>query len=588
MTLVLNLLPLLSGNKFIPMKIKTITPLFIIFFFFNQYILSQKYYPVVKKNGDFWHEINIYQGLTLYSLSQKINCSTDDIIRHNPGASAGLSLGEKIYFPLARKTLRHKVLSKESLYSLSQDYLISIDSIIRWNPGSESGIQIGNDLVIKNGAVRLLSETSSKTIDAESNQDNKIEINKNDELISHLVVKGESVYGIAKRYMVPSDKICELNGINPNQIRVGSVLKIPFKNTIDVSQNEKPISVDKNGKPVFKPIVNPKIAIFLPFGADTLKKSGENHKRLLHLYVGMSLGMQDFTKYFKSAEFTYYDYYSPKVKLDSVLLSEKMANMNLVYAPLIKEDAERISDFCKAHQIPVIMLQEFNSPSIRSNPFAYQLPMSSRTEAILIANSLYKMQKGHQIVLVRSKSKEVYEIEEAFLLAYQSFFASPQLAKVIEADTSDFMNVVDTLLPTCYVSFVNQSAEVKVILKRTKKLRNSLVFGSSYWKKDNSHMKNNYTFFYANVQRPYVPGSLDFMYIRLRDRYRTKENEPICRGYDFINLLPKLILLNEPEAKGFLYNIKFTQKNPESYHENTLGYLYKYVDGKFKDFIFIK
>ena len=467
MTLVLNLLPLLSGNKFIHMKIKILTPLFIIFFFFNQYILSQKYYPVVKKNGDFWHEINIYQGLTLYSLSQKINCSTDDIIRHNPGASAGLSLGEKIYFPLARKTLRHKVLSKESLYSLSQDYLISIDSIISWNPGSESGIQIGNDLVIKNGAVRLLSETSSKTIDAESNLDNKIEINKDDGLISHVVVKGESVYGIAKRYMVPSDKICELNGINPNQIRVGSVLKIPLKNTIDVSQNEKPISVDKNGKPVFKPIVNPKIAIFLPFGADTVKKTEAIHKFLLNLYVGMSLGMQDFTKYFKSAEFTYYDYYSPKVKLDSVLLSEKMANMNLVYAPVIKADAEKISDFCKAHQIPVIILQEFNSPSIQSNPFAYQLPMSGRTEAIFIANSLYGMQKGHQIVLVRSESKEAYEIEEEFLLAYRSLFTSPQLAKVIETDTSNFMNVVDTLLPTYYVSFVNQPAEVRAILKRT-------------------------------------------------------------------------------------------------------------------------
>ena len=587
MTLVLNLLPLLSGNKFIHMKIKILTPLFIIFFFFNQYILSQKYYPVVKKNGDFWHEINIYQGLTLYSLSQKINCSTDDIIRHNPGASAGLSLGEKIYFPLARKTLRHKVLSKESLYSLSQDYLISIDSIISWNPGSESGIQIGNDLVIKNGAVRLLSETSSKTIDAESNLDNKIEINKDDGLISHVVVKGESVYGIAKKYMVSSDKICELNGINPNQIREGSVLKIPLKNTIDVSQNEKPISVDKNGKPVFKPIVNPKIAIFLPFGADTVKKTEAIHKFLLNLYVGMTLGMQDFTKYFKSAEFTYYDYYSPKVKLDSVLLSEKMANMNLVYAPVIKADAEKISDFCKAHQIPVIILQEFNSPSIQSNPFAYQLPMSGRTEAIFIANSLYGMQKGHQIVLVRSESKEAYEIEEEFLLAYRSLFTSPQLAKVIETDTSNFMNVVDTLLPTYYVSFVNQPAEVRAILKRTKTFRNSLVFGSSNWAKI-KELKNNSSFIYVNALRPYIPGSLDFMYIRLRDRYRTKENETICRGYDFINIIPKLILLDEPEAKGFLYSIKFTQKNSASFHENTLGYLYKYLDGKSKEFIFIK
>ena len=590
MILVQNLPPQLSGNKLMHMKIKTITPLFIIFFFLNQYILSQKYYPVVKKNGDFWHEINIYHGLTLYSLSQKINCSIDDLIRYNPSSSAGLILGEKLYLPLARKTLRHKILSKENLYSLSQDYLISIDSIISWNPGSESSIQIGNELVINNGAVRLLSETSLETISSESNQDNEV-INKDGALINHLVVKGESVYGIAKKYMVSSDNICQLNGINPTQIRVGSVLKIPLKNTIEVSQNQKLIPADKSNNPFNKPIENPKIAIFLPFGADTIKslKAIPHIIPILNLYVGMSLGIQDFAKNFKSAEFTFYDYHSPEVNLDSVLLSEKMANMNLVYASVLKADAEKISDFCKANQIPVIIPLEFNSPSIQSNPFAYQLPLSKRSEAILIANRLQNFQNGHQIVLIRSKSKEVYEIEEAFLLAYQSFFASPQLAKVIETDTSDFMNVVNKLLPIFYVSFVSQPAEVKTILNRTKTLRNSLVFGSSSWAKI-KELKNNYSFIYAEACAPFDSGSgsLNSLYIKLRDRYRIRVNKTICRGYDLINLLPKLILLNEVEAKGFIYKIKFNQINLESYHENTEGYLYRFVNGSENDPIFIK
>lgn len=590
MTSVLNLLPLLSGNKFIPMKIKTITPLFIIFFFFNQYILSQKYYPVVKKNGDFFHEINIYQGLTLYSLSQKLKCSIDDLIKHNPGASAGLNLGDKIYFPLVRKTLRHKVLSKESLYSLSQDYLISIDSIIRWNPGSESGIQIGSELVINNGAVRLLSETSSKTIDSESNQDNS-KINKDDALINHLVAQGESIYGIAKRYMVSSDKICQLNGINPNQIRVGSVLKIPLKSTVDVSQNEKSLPLDKGIDSLIKPIESPKIAIFLPFGADTIKslKSVPHIIPTLHLYVGMSLGIQDFAKNFKSAEITYYDYHSPKVNLDSVLLSEKMANMNLVYASVLKDDAEKISDFCKAHQIPVIIPSRYESPSIQSNPFAYQLPLSKRSEAIVIANRLQSIQNGHQIVLVRSISKEAFEIEEAFLSAYQSFSGSPGLSKVIEIDTNGFKNVVNTLLPIYYVSFVSQPAEVKAILKRSKNLGNSLVFGSSSWTKI-KELKKNFSFIYAEAGGPMESGSerINSLYVKSRDRYHIMVNKTICRGYDLINLLPKVILLNEAEAKGFIYNVKFDQKDLESYHENTRGYLFRFVNGTETDPIFIK
>ncbi len=572
------------------MKIKTITPLFIIFFFFNQYILSQKYYPVVKKNGDFFHEINIYQGLTLYSLSQKLKCSIDDLIKHNPGASAGLNLGDKIYFPLARKTLLHKVLSKESLYSISQDYLISIDSIISWNPGSKSGIQIGNELVLKNGAVRLLSESSSKTIESESNQDNSIII-KDDKLINHVVVQGESLYGIAKKYMVSSDKICQLNGINPSQIKVGSVLKIPLKSTIDLSQNEKSVPLDKGIDSLIKPIENPKIAIFLPFGADTIKslKAIPHIIPTLNLYVGMSLGIQDFTKNFKSAEFTFYDYHSPKVNLDSVLLSEKMASMNLVYASVLKADAEKISDFCKANKIPVIIPSRYDSPSIQSNPFAYQLPLSKRAEAIVIANRLQSIQNGHQIVLVRSISKESYEIEEAFLSAYQSFSESPALSKVIEIDTNGFKNVVNTLLPIYYVSFVSQPAEVKAILKRSKSLGNSLVFGSSSWTKIRE-LKKNFSFIYAEASGPMHSGSasLNSLYVKSRDRYHIMVNQTICRGYDLINLLPKLILLNEAESKGYIYNVKFIQKDLESYHENTRGYLYRFVNGTETDPIFIK
>lgn len=47
------------------------------------------------------------------------------------------------------------------------------------------------------------------------------------EQISHVIVQGDTLSGIANRYQVGSDKIKQLNGLVSDKIRVGQVLKIP-------------------------------------------------------------------------------------------------------------------------------------------------------------------------------------------------------------------------------------------------------------------------------------------------------------------------------------------------------------------------
>tara|TARA_A100001011_G_C14310121_1_gene845121 strand:- start:2667 stop:4013 length:1347 start_codon:yes stop_codon:yes gene_type:complete len=47
------------------------------------------------------------------------------------------------------------------------------------------------------------------------------------EQISHVIVQGDTLSGIANRYQVGSDKIKQLNGLVSDKIRIGQVLKIP-------------------------------------------------------------------------------------------------------------------------------------------------------------------------------------------------------------------------------------------------------------------------------------------------------------------------------------------------------------------------
>ena len=51
--------------------------------------------------------------------------------------------------------------------------------------------------------------------------------NQGEEQISHVIVRGDTLSGIADRYQVGSDKIKQLNGLVGDKILVGQVLKIP-------------------------------------------------------------------------------------------------------------------------------------------------------------------------------------------------------------------------------------------------------------------------------------------------------------------------------------------------------------------------
>lgn len=546
--------------------------------------LTQDYYSVVDKLGKPFHEILINKGLTLFSLSKNTGYSIEEIIKYNPTSNVNLVVGEKLYLPLKRKTIVYKILPQESLYLISKHFMVSIDSLVIWNPGAEAGIKVDKELKVKNGAVRIsFFEDPLKA----NNAVNPFNVSE-DSTITHIVSQGESLYSIAKRYMSSVVVICEINATKPEFIKVGQMLKIPLYKNLSAEINDgivpaKNTEVNVKEKMDSVPLIkNPKIAIFLPIGADTIRyvRQASRIEPLLQFYVGTLLGMEDFSSKFGGANITYYDYYSPSVKLDSILLTEEMTLMNLVYAPMYKADAEKISMFCQAHKIPVVIPLEFYSPIIRTNPFAYQIALSPRSQTLKIAKEIVDLKNGKQIVLIRSRDKTAYELEETFLAVFKSSPTSNLLPKIIEADSANFKSFSNNSVSTWYVCFSNEFSEIKNILNSTKNLSRVQVFGLANWTKLKGINEYKNTFIYASPSL-YLGKSNAYnsFYIRLRDRFRIFVNENNFRGYDFITILPKLILHNEPELKGVIYKVKFIQKNPETLHENNAGYLMRYVSG---------
>ena len=55
--------------------------------------------PVKSVNGNRYYYYEVEFGDTVYSLSDSLGISRDDIIRYNPGAADGVKAGTILYFP---------------------------------------------------------------------------------------------------------------------------------------------------------------------------------------------------------------------------------------------------------------------------------------------------------------------------------------------------------------------------------------------------------------------------------------------------------------------------------------------------------
>jgi len=141
----------------------------------------------------------------------------------------------------------HEVEKGEGLYSISKKYNVSLSALINENPGADNVIKTGQKLMIptnrkatgnESGVITdyYVKNNSSKPT---SNTGNKNEVGTF--AIKHTIQKGESLYGISKKYQTTVGEIVALNNLTSNEIQEGQVLLIPSKKTEVVADN-------RNGK----------------------------------------------------------------------------------------------------------------------------------------------------------------------------------------------------------------------------------------------------------------------------------------------------------------------------------------------------
>jgi LysM repeat protein len=148
----------------------------------------------------------------------------------------------------------HTVKKGETLSGIAKTYKSSLADVLNNNPGKENRIDIGDHIKIPVTARNR--RTNDPPVIHQTTTTGK------EHQVEHKVEKGETIYGIAKKYKTTQDAIYELNPDAKNGISPGTILKI--ETTVDTESITHAIQNNKLVEPkvLFDHVVLPQETFF--------------------------------------------------------------------------------------------------------------------------------------------------------------------------------------------------------------------------------------------------------------------------------------------------------------------------------------
>ena len=169
----------------------------------------------------------VKRGDTLYSIASKYNTTVNILRQINNLTSDILKIGQVLRIkeqqipevpniPPITNYGYYTVQKGDTLYSIASRYSITVDELKRLNDLTSNTLFIGQQLIVP------INEN----------------INEPEEYTTYTVVKGDSLWSIAKRYGITVDDIIQLNNLSNIDLKIGDTLLIP-----DTETNKKTYTV---------------------------------------------------------------------------------------------------------------------------------------------------------------------------------------------------------------------------------------------------------------------------------------------------------------------------------------------------------
>lgn len=333
-------------------------------------VVDAKQKLVLDQNSVFYH--NIERGETVYSLAAMYNTTEAEIYRLNPSARDGINEGGVLIVP-QRKVISkvkeenyryHTISPKETLYSVSKTYSLTPENVIAANPGlSVHTFQIGK-------TIRIPFFESNETF---SSYEGPVII----EPTRHNVKQGENLYSIAQKYNVTVAEIEKENpGVSPTDLKINSSLIIPVKkydrelarqDAVNESRANLLLS-DRKGSEKLNMI---QVGLLMPF----LDKTNGQNTRIQEYYEGFLLAVEKLKKQGVNLELYVFDIGtdSNTKKLESLLSTLEMQNLDLIVGGVSDSQIKILSDFSKSKNIKYVIPFSSKNTEVLNNGNIFQV-----------------------------------------------------------------------------------------------------------------------------------------------------------------------------------------------------------------------
>ena len=215
----------------------------------------------------------VKKGDTLYGISNQFGVSVTELARLNNVNASNLQIGQILTIPNKEginpdNMFMYTVQKGDTLYKIALKYNTTVKKIMDLNNLSTSNISVGQ--------VIRIPETYTKEEDFYLPS-----------YTNYTIKKGDTLYGISKKYNVPVDTLIKDNSLTSSSLKVGQILRIRTEEILECYGTDyNPPSNDityivKKGDSLYQ------IAKKYNTSVDNIKK--KNNLKTNNLYIGQKL-----------------------------------------------------------------------------------------------------------------------------------------------------------------------------------------------------------------------------------------------------------------------------------------------------------
>ncbi len=540
---------------------------------------------------------NAVAGNTLYGLQQTYGVKSELILAANPGIEKGVKEGVKYLIPTKLSSsaangfqeVEHVVVKGETLYALSKKYGCSVDEITKLNPSVTSSLSVGSKVWVPlktKGAPDQQVESNSTV-----KNNTQTAITYTDSVVTYTVQQGETMYTIAKRYMLTAQDIQKFNNLKSSTIKPGDIIKIPVKKE---SIKEVPVRqvAPVDTKPVDQEIMFNKktdyiIGVLLPFGLDNATSAGLKNLST-EFEMGVELTKDSLAALGIKATIKVIDFPIDSLAIANYLKKPEMKKLDLIIGPILPKVVDQVAPWCKENKIRMVCPSNVNSSVLKGNPYVYAAVASEMTQMKVMAKYTIEQFKNTQFVLVDLKKGKDADVYDAFRTKFNELASKNGNVKLIETNMDNVANHIRKNGNTVLIVPSRDEKLVSTFFNNLNKQKTKAgegeitVIGLKDWANFES-----LSAFYRNEFHVHWSTSSDLNYTMeatkalmkvFRVAYKTDMNKTHVQGYDVVSYFVPLLLLDQAKITSVQNNFEMKQVLPGCGYENTSVFVLKHED----------